>query len=73
MEEGDRDGLLHKILCVYSLYASIISSNDSPEDSSDTGVDVASGWLPSGGDEEVRGGNVNEGELDKVLLMLSLT
>ena len=49
MEEGDRDGLLRDILCVYSLYASIISSNDSPEDSSDTGVDVVSGWLPSGG------------------------
>ena len=46
---------------MYSLYASIILSNDSPEDSSDTGVDVASGRLPSGGGEELRHGNGNEG------------
>ena len=39
-------------LYVYSLYASIISSNDSPEDSSDTGVDVAIGFVESGGDDE---------------------
>ena len=32
-------------LYVYSLYASIISSNDSPGDSSDTGVDVAIGRM----------------------------
>ena len=43
IEAGERlRGVVDKV-DVYSWNASIISSNDSPEDSSETGVDVANG------------------------------
>ena len=50
MDAGERVGLmvLDK-LDVYSLYASRISSNNSPDDSSESGVDVVTGFLISGG------------------------
>ena len=64
MDAGERVGLvvLDK-LDVYSLYASMISSNNSPDESSESGVDVATGFWISGG----RGGIdiQSEGRRDK--------
>ena len=50
MDAGERVGLLVlDKLDVYLLYASRISSKDSPDNLSKRGVDVATGFLISGG------------------------
>ena len=63
IEAGERlQGVVDKV-DVYSWNASIISSNDSPEDSSETGVDVANGLFLRGSEELM--GTVNEGGMSR--------
>ena len=59
IKAGERLWVVVDKVDVYSWNASIISSNDSSEDSSETGVDVASGLFLRGSEELM--GTVNEG------------
>ena len=58
IDAGERLRVVVDKVDVYLWNASIISSNDSPEDSSETGVDVAKGLFLRGSEELM--GKVNE-------------